>query len=59
MKEQLKEKDRQIERNQELLKNQQVLTLQANQKIELLENKEEEKEVFKKTIFGLYKKIKN
>ena len=59
LKEQLKEKDRQIERNQELLKNQQVLTLQANQKIELLENKEEEKEVFKKTIFGLYKKIKN
>lgn len=59
LKEQLKEKDRQIERNQELLKNQQVLTLQANQKIELLENKEEEKEVFKKTFFGLYKKIKN
>lgn len=59
LKEQLKEKDRQIERNQELLKNQQVLTLQANQKIELLENKEEEKEVYKKTVFGLYKKIKN
>lgn len=57
LKEQLKEKDRQIERNQELLKNQQVLTLQANQKIELLEQKEE-KEVYKKTIFGLYKKIK-
>ena len=58
LKEQLKEKDRQIERNQELLKNQQVLTLQANQKIELLENKEEEKELYKKTIFGFYKRVK-
>lgn len=58
LKEQLKEKDKQIERNQELLKNQQVLTLQANQKIELLENKEEEKELYKKTIFGFYKRVK-
>ena len=57
LKDQLKKKDEQIVKSQELLKNQQVLTLQANQKIELLEQKEE-KEVYKKTIFGLYKKIK-
>ena len=42
--------------NQELLKNQQILTLQANKKIELLETKEESN--YKKTIFNLYKKIK-
>lgn len=57
LEEQIKQKDIQIQASQELLKNQQVLTLQANQKIELLEQKEE-KEVYKKTIFGLYKKIK-
>lgn len=57
LEEQIKQKDIQIQASQELLKNQQVLTLQANQKIELLENKEE-KEVYKKTIFNLYKKIK-
>lgn len=57
LKEQIKEKDKQLEMNQELLKNQQILTLQANQKIELLEHQEEEKEEYKKTIFGLYKRV--
>lgn len=62
LKAQLEEKDRQIQSLQESLKNQQILTLQANQKIALLEEKkeqsEEEKETFKKTIFGLYKRVK-
>lgn len=44
--EQLKEKDKQIEHLQKLLENQQILTLQANQKIELLENTQEQKKSF-------------
>lgn len=58
LKEQIKEKDKQLEVNQELLKNQQILTLQANQKIELLEHQEEQKDEYVKTLFGLYKKVK-
>lgn len=57
LKMQLKEKDKQIEQLQELLKNQQILTHQANQKIELLETKKDaEHEEYHKTIFGLYRK---
>ena len=44
--EQLKEKDKQIEQLQKLLENQQVLTLQANQKIESLETTQEKKKGF-------------
>lgn len=68
LKEQLREKDKQISENQESLKREQVLRLQANQRIEFLEQKEqnqeqkeekeEEKEVYKKTFFGLYKRVK-
>lgn len=39
LKSQLEEKDKQIERLQKTLENQQVLTLQLNQKVELLETK--------------------
>lgn len=55
LKAQLNGKDEQISKMQELLNNQQVLTLQATKKIELLENKEPE-EQYEKTWFGFYKK---
>lgn len=47
--EQLKEKDKQIEKLQSLLDQQQILTLQANKKIETLEYNSEKKEEEKPT----------
>jgi hypothetical protein len=47
--EQLKEKDKQIERLQSLLDQQQILTLQANKKRETLEYNSEKKEEEKPT----------
>lgn len=44
LKEQLKQKDMQIEQAHKLIENQQILTLQANKKIEQLEYQSEEKE---------------
>lgn len=44
LKEQLKQKDTQIEQAHKLIENQQILTLQANKKIEQLEYQSEEKE---------------
>lgn len=60
---QLESKDQEIQHLHKLLDQQQVLTLQANQKIELLENKqvdkpEEPEEVYEKSWFGLFKKVK-
>lgn len=42
--EQIKQKDKQIDKLQSLLDQQQILTLQANKKIEQLEYQSEEKE---------------
>lgn len=44
LKEQIKQKDKQIEQAHKLIENQQILTLQANKKIEQLEYQSKEKE---------------
>ncbi|MDO7865188.1 DUF536 domain-containing protein [Brochothrix thermosphacta] len=44
LKEQIKQKDKQIEQAHKLIENQQILTLQANKKIEQLEYQSDEKE---------------
>lgn len=66
LKEQINSKDSQIERTQQLLNNEQALHLQANNKLaelkdnyNIIETKYNNVEnQYKKTIFGLYKKIK-
>lgn len=60
---QLESRDQEINQLHKLLDQQQVLTLQANKKIELLENKEEvvdpePKEEYERSWFGLYRKVK-
>lgn len=60
---QLESKDQEIQHLHKLLEQQQILTLQANQKIELLENKQVDKpdepeEVYERSWFGLFKKVK-
>lgn len=55
LQEQLRMKDKQIEELHRLLNQEQQLNAKNTQKIELLENKQEE---YQKTFFGLYRKIK-
>ena len=56
---QLESKDQEIQQLHKLLDQQQILTLQANQKIELLENRQDDpEEVYERSWFGLFKKVK-